>query len=96
MRWSRKYQYYNDNDVCTHVVEVGSLFKYHKVTYRVHCFFLIGVDVVDASVNCDLILFVDDSALLVSGREIALTQDISLGSALAALQDWLVLTFGQN
>ena len=43
----------------------------------------------EAAVSCQLILYADDSALLVSGREVGLIER-RLGNELSFLNGWLV------
>ena len=51
--------------------------------------FLIYVNDMEASVSCKLILYADDSALLVSGTHIKTIENIS-GDTLLSLSNWLI------
>ena len=51
--------------------------------------FLIYVNDMESAVKCKLILYADDSALLVSGKDIKVIQE-TLGKELCALSSWLV------
>ena len=51
--------------------------------------FLIYVNDMEAAVSCQPILYADDSALLVSGRDIGLIEE-RLGNELSSLNGWLV------
>ena len=63
---------------------------YHRVPSWVHCFSqLIYVNDMETAVKCKLILYGDDSALLVSGKYSKVIQE-TLGKELCALSSWLV------
>ena len=51
--------------------------------------FLIYVNDMESAVKCKLILYADDSALLVSGKDVQVIQE-TLGKELCALSSWLV------
>ena len=51
--------------------------------------FLIYVNDMESAVKCKLLLYADDSALLVSGKDIKVIQE-TLGKELCALSSWLV------
>ena len=51
--------------------------------------FLIYVNGMESAVKCKLILYADDSALLVSGKDVEVIQE-TLGKELCALSSWLV------
>ena len=51
--------------------------------------FLIYVNEMEASVSCKLILYADDSALLVSGKHIETIENV-LGDNLLSLSNWLI------
>ena len=51
--------------------------------------FLIYVNDMEAAVSCQLIVYADDAALLVSGRDICLIEE-RLGNELSSLNGWLV------
>ena len=50
---------------------------------------ILYVNDMEAAVTCKLLLYADDSALLISGKNINLIQ-VQLSSQLASLSDWLV------
>ena len=51
--------------------------------------FLIYVNDMESAVKCELILYADDSALLVCGKDVKVIQE-TLGMELCALSSWLV------
>ena len=51
--------------------------------------FLIYVNDMEAAVSCQLIVYADDAALLVSGRDVCLIEE-RLGNELSSLNGWLV------
>ena len=81
----------------TMVTDVGGIFSDPKV---VPCevpqgsvmgplLFLIYVNDMEASVSCKLLLYADDSALLVSGKHIKTIENV-LGDNLLSLSNWLI------
>ena len=52
--------------------------------------FLIYVNDMESAVKCKLILYADDSALLVSGKDVKVIQE-TLGKELCALSSWLLI-----
>ena len=51
--------------------------------------FLIYINDMESAVKCKLILYADDSALLVSGKDVKVIKE-TLGKELCALSSWLV------
>ena len=51
--------------------------------------FLLYINDMEAAVSCQLILYADDSALLVSGKDVNKIEE-QLGNELSSLKGWLV------
>ena len=63
--------------------------EYRRIHLGIILLFLIDVNDLEAAVSCRLILYADDSALLVSGTSVSVIEE-TLGHELTFLTEWLV------